>query len=122
MELAWDMSLIYWILLIVGGFFVVLQFKLMIWPGTKGEIIAFQSFEAADCTQCKSTEGGRASIEVTVLTEAGDITTAEVSPCMICMNKLAVGSIVGITRFGKRLIAQPLISLRQKPRLETDDA
>ena len=117
MDIGIDANLIYWILLIIGGLFIFLQFKLMVKPHFKGEIIDFENLDEENCRKCKSAKKGRASLEVTVLIDNGDLIKAEVSPCMICLNRLSAGSIVGVTKLGTRMIVQPLISLREKPRL-----
>ena len=117
MELVLDASLIYWVLLVIGGFFFIMQLKLMLRPQFRGEIIEFEQLDEQSCQKCKSTKKGRMSQEVTVLNDDGDLIKVEISCCMICLDRLQVGSIVGVTKIGTRLIAQPIISLRHKPRI-----
>jgi len=106
-----DQPWIYIILLVIGGLLFLIQFKFMFFPTWKGSIIEFEDLSGDSCNSCKSTKSGRASLEVKVKTDDGEIIDAEVSPCTICMNKLCTGSRVGVSKIGSRNIAQPMINL-----------
>ena len=106
-----DEPYIYIFLLALGGILFLLQFKLMFFPTWRGKIIEFEDLSADSCTSCRSTNKGRSSIEIKVRTDNGEIITAEVSPCNICMNKLRLGSRIGVTKMGSRNVASSLISL-----------
>lgn len=106
-----DQPWIYIILLIVGGLLFLIQFKIMFFPTWKGRIIEFEDLSADNCTSCRSSKKGRTSMEVKVKTDDGEIITAEVSTCSICLNKLIIGSRVGVTQMGSRKVASSIIQL-----------
>jgi hypothetical protein len=103
-----DQPWIYIILLTIGGILFLIQFKYMFFPTWKGRIIKIHELNPEDCTSCRSTKFGRASMDVSVKTEDGEIIQAEISPCTICLNKLQPGSSVGVSKIGTRNIAQPI--------------
>jgi hypothetical protein len=103
-----DQPWIYIILLAVGGILFLIQFKYMFFPTWKGKIIEIHELNEENCTSCRSTKFGRASLDVSVRTDDGEIIEAEISPCTLCLNKLHNGSPVGVSKIGSRNIAQPL--------------
>lgn len=110
---GWDVNtLMYIFLLTVGGIFMVFQLKLMLFPDKKGKIIEFEDFSEAACKECKTRNRGKMSYRIKVQTDAGEVVEAEVSPCTICMDRLKIGSEVGVTKMGTRTIAQSCINLR----------
>jgi hypothetical protein len=110
-NLTFDEPWIYVLLLTIGGILFILQFKIMFFPTWKGNIIEFEDLSAENCTSCKSQKKGRTSIEIKVKTDDGEIVPAEISCCTICMNKLQLGSRVGVTKMGTRNIASSMIRL-----------
>ena len=108
---TFDQPWIYIILLLVGGVLFLIQFKVMFFPTWKGRIIEFEDLSADNCTSCRSAKKGRTSIEIKVKTDDGEIITAEVSACTICLNKLMIGSRVGVTQMGSRKVASSIIQL-----------
>ena len=106
-----DQPWIYIILLTIGGILFFIQFKYMFFPTWKGKIIEFRDYDEDSCKSCKSTKFGRATLEIKVETEEGQIIDAEISPCTICLNKLHKGSRVGVSKIGSRNIAQPVINI-----------
>jgi len=117
-NLTVDQPWIYVILLALGGILFLIQFKYMFFPTWKGQIVAFQDLSSDNCKSCKSSKKGRTSLEIQVKTDAGEIIPAEISPCTICLNKLRVGSRVGVSKIGTRNVAQPTFKLF-KPRNTT---
>lgn len=101
---------IYIILLFIGGYFVLIQIKLMLFPQIKGIIIEFENY--ASCNSCRGKNKGKMGIPIKVKTDDGRIIDAELSICTICLNKLNIGSRIGITKVGSRYIAMPLMNLR----------
>ena len=101
---------IYYLLLIIGGYFFLLQIKLMLFPQIKGVIVEFENY--ASCNSCKGKNKGKMSIPVKVKTNDGEIIHAELSVCTVCLNKLSVGSRIGVTKVGDRNIGLPIINLR----------
>ena len=106
-----DQPYIYIILLAIGGFLFLLQFKFMFFPTWKGKIIEFEDLSEDNCKSCRSSKMGRSTLEIKVETKDGEVIDAEVSPCTICMNKLKIGSPVGVTKMGSRNVASPVINL-----------
>jgi hypothetical protein len=106
-----DQPYIYIILLAIGGFLFLLQFKFMFFPTWRGKIIEFEDLSEENCKSCRSSNKGRSTLEIKVETKDGEVIDAEVSPCTICMNKLKIGSSVGVTKVGTRNVASPLINL-----------
>jgi hypothetical protein len=106
-----DQPWIYIILLAMGGILFLIQFKYMFFPTWKGKIIEFQELNKENCTSCKSNDKGKSSLDIKVKTDDGEIIDAEISTCTICLNKLRVGSRIGVSKVGSRHIAQPVIRL-----------
>ncbi len=110
-NITFDEPWIYIILLVLGGVLFLLQFKIMLFPTWRGRIIAFEDLSANSCTSCRSTKKGRTSIEIKVKTDDGEIIDAEIGACTICLNKLHVGSPIGVTKMGSRNVASSIIRL-----------
>jgi hypothetical protein len=106
-----DQPWIYIILLALGGILFLVQFKYMFFPTWKGKIIEFQDLNADNCKSCKNSKLGKSSLDIKVRTEDGKIIDAEISPCTICLNKLSLGSRVGVSKIGARNVAQPVAGL-----------
>ena len=106
-----DQPWIYVLLLAIGGFLFLLQFKIMFFPTWKGKIIEFENLGEDNCKSCRSRKHGRTTIEIKVKTDDGEIIPAEVSACTICLNKLQIGSRVGVTKIGTRHVASSIIQL-----------
>ena len=107
-------NLVYLLLLGIGGILLILHFKLMLYPGNKGVVVEFEDMSPKACNTCRSTKLGRMSITVKVKMNDGEIVEAEISPCTICMEKIRIGSRVGVTKVGSRTIAQTFINLSGK--------
>ena len=105
-------TMMYVFLLLLGGFLMLFQMKLMLFPHKRGHIVEFENFSASSCTECKSRNKGRLSYKIKVQTDDGELVEAEVSPCTMCMDGLKLGSRVGVTRIGSRIVAQSVINLR----------
>ncbi len=106
-----DQPWIYIILLVIGGILFLIQFKYMFFPTWKGRIIEFQDLNAENCKSCKTSKLGKSSLNIKVRTEDGKIIEAEISPCTICLNKLSLGSCIGVSKIGTRNVAQPVARL-----------
>ncbi len=110
-NITFDQPYIYVILLVIGAFLFLLQFKIMFFPTWKGSIIEFEDLSANSCSSCRSTKKGKSTIEIKVKTDDGEIIDAEISQCNICLNKLRPGSRVGVTKMGSRYVASSMINL-----------
>jgi hypothetical protein len=111
--MGWDLNtFMYIFLLLLGGFFMMFQLKIMMFPHKRGRIVEFEDLSEASCTECKSKNNGRMTYNIKVETDDGDIVDAELSPCTMCMDGLRVGSRVGVSKIGSRTIAQSVINLK----------
>ena len=107
-------GIMYAALLGILGFFFVMQLRMMFFPQVKGEIIEFESIFNKDCKGCRGTRGGKTSYPIKVKTDEGQIISAEISPCTVCIEKISVGTRIGVTKVGDRHIAQACANLRKR--------
>lgn len=107
-------SLIIIALLVLLGLFFIMQLKMMFFPQVKGNIIEFEPIFDGNCNSCRGKRKGLTSFPVKVKTDDGKIISAEISPCTICIEKIGVGSRIGVTKIGNRLIVQACANLRGK--------
>ena len=105
-------SIMYAALLGILGLFFIMQLRMMFFPQIRGEIIEFESIFDGSCTSCRGKRGGKTSIPIKVRTDGGDIMSAEISCCTLCMEKIGIGSRIGVTKVGDRQIAQACANLR----------
>ena len=108
-----DQPWIYIILLALGGILFLIQFKYMFFPTWKGVIIGFKDLDLDpdNCKSCNKAVKSKSSIDIKVKTDDGEVLDAEIGPCTLCLNKLTVGSRVGVSKIGTRNIAQPVVKL-----------
>ncbi len=94
--------------------FFIVQLKMMFFPHYRGEIIAFESIFDGNCESCRGKRGGKTSIPIRVRTDKGEEISAEISCCTMCMEKIGIGSRIGVTKVGDRLIAQACANIRRR--------
>ncbi|UCG70607.1 MAG: hypothetical protein JSV09_06210 [Thermoplasmata archaeon] len=99
-------------LLVLLGLFFILQLKMMFFPQMKGRLIEFEPIFDGNCNSCRGKRKGLTSIPVKVETDEGKIISAEISCCTICIEKIGVGSRIGVTKIGDRLIVQACANIR----------
>jgi hypothetical protein len=104
--------LIYVGLLGLLGIFFVVQLRMMFFPHFKGKIIELEPIIDANCNSCRGHRKGKTSIPIKVETDEGEIISCEISACTMCMEKIGVGSKIGVTKIGDRLIAQACANIR----------
>jgi hypothetical protein len=92
--------------------FFVVQLKMMFFPQYVGKLVEFEPIIDASCTSCRGKRKGLTSIPVKVKTDSGEIIAAEISCCTLCIEKIGLGSRVGVTKVGSRLIAQAAANIR----------
>lgn len=97
---------VYLSLMGIGLFLLIFKLKITLFPDSKAKIVSFPDMSADSCRTCKSTDQGRMSIPITVETTKGKRMEAEASVCELCLNKLTVGSVVGVSRVGSRYVVQ----------------
>lgn len=107
-------SIVYIALLALLGVFFIMQLKMMFFPHLRGKIIEFEPIFDGDCSSCRGKRGGKTSIPIKVKTDDGDIISAEISSCTLCIEKLKLGSRIGVTKIGGRNIAQACANIRKR--------
>ena len=107
-------SMIYMGLLGLLALFFIFQLKMMFFPQQKGKIVGFEKIFDENCNSCRGTRKGKTSIPIKVETDSGEVISAEISCCTMCMEKIGLGSRIGLTKVGDRLIAQACANIRGK--------
>lgn len=107
-------SLVIIALLALLGVFFLMQFKMMFFPQYKGTLMEFEPIFDKNCKSCRGNRKGKTSIPVKVKTDDGVVISCEISCCTLCMEKIGVGSRIGVTKVGSRLIAQACANIRGK--------
>jgi hypothetical protein len=104
------------LLVVVGSHLVYLNFRTVFLPRKTGIIVSMGDSKV--CSSCGITgfSEGRSSLPIQVRLDDGVIVSAETSPCCVCIDKLGVGSRVGLTQIGSRLIAYRVGSLAMRLR------
>ena len=100
-------------LLLFGAWLFLYDMKMMMFPQRRGRVLAVEDqLEAAkQACSCNSAKMGRSYVNATVRLDDGELTTVQVSPSLFCMDKVTIGSQIGVNRIGKRLIARRYIDL-----------
>jgi hypothetical protein len=101
-------------LLVLLGIFFIMQLRMMFFPQIKGRLMEFEPIFDGDCNSCRGKRKGKTSIPVKVKTDSGDVISAEVSCCTLCIEKMGIGSKVGVTKMGNRFIVQACANIRRK--------
>ena len=106
-------ELVYAVLLLFGLFLFLYDIKLMMVPQMKGRVVSIedQLEQAKKACSCNSLKMGRSSVSTRVRLEDGSMVDVEMSPCLFCMDKVRVGSQIGVNRIDKRLIARRYIDV-----------
>lgn len=107
-------SIVYIALLALLGVFFIMQLKMMFFPHYKGSILEFEPIFDGDCKSCRGKRGGKTSLPIKVKTDEGEIISAEISCCTICIEKIGVGSRIGVTKIAGRNIAQACANIRKR--------
>jgi hypothetical protein len=106
--------MVYGGLLGLMALFFIFQLKMMFFPQYKGKIIEFEKIFDENCNSCRGKRKGKTSLPIKVETDSGVIISAEISCCTMCMEKIGIGSRIGITKLGDRLVAQACANIRGK--------
>ena len=110
---------IYVLFLLIGAFFLIYELKMLLRPHKRGYLVGVDRILPENCSTCKSTKGGKASIGISVQTDDGKKIKAEMSPCVMCLNKVKIGSRVGVTKVGSRIVCQRVIEPFGPPKNST---
>jgi hypothetical protein len=100
-------------LLLFGLYLLLMDVKMWFAPGRKGRIVAVEdqvSTAERDCN-CGTIRNCRSHLTATVRTEDGDLVQTDMSPCLVCMDKVRLGSQIGLHRIGDRWIGRRYIDL-----------
>lgn len=106
-------DLVIWALLLFGLYLLLMDVKMWFAPHKKGRIVAVEDQverAAKDCN-CGTIRNCRSHIIATVRTEDGEMIDTDISPCLVCMDRVQLGSQIGLHRFGDRWIGRRYIDL-----------
>jgi hypothetical protein len=95
---------------------IIANLKLIFRPDKTGRIVKIDNICNMICSgnaesRAKSRDKKNINSAINIEVDTGDsqIIKAELSPCVLCIEKIKEGDIVGITKTGKRWIAQKTI-------------
>lgn len=97
-----------------GLFLFVYDLKTMFAPSMRGRIVSFEDMyeRATKACNCNGVGGvGRSYVNARVRLEDGREIDVQVSPCLSCMDRVRVGSQIGINRVGNRLVGRRYVDL-----------
>jgi len=100
-------------LLLFGLYLLLMDAKMWFAPQRRGRIVAVDDqVERAerDCN-CGTIRNCRSHLTATVRTEDGDLVQTDMSPCLVCMDRVKLGSQIGLHRIGDRWIGRRYIDL-----------
>jgi hypothetical protein len=100
-------------LLLFGFYLLLMDVKMWFAPQKKGRVVAVEDqVESAqqDCN-CGTIRNCKSHLTATVRTEDGDMVKTELSPCLVCMDQVGLGSQIGLHRIGDRWIGRRYIDL-----------
>ncbi len=106
-------ELVYAALLGFALLLFLIDLKLMMFPYKKGRIIAVedQLCQAEKACSCGELKMGGSHINARVRLEDGEEVDVRVSPCLFCMDKVKLGSQIGVNRIGDRLVGRRYIDI-----------
>jgi hypothetical protein len=97
-----------------GLFLFIYDLKTMFAPDMRGRVVAFEDLyeRAVKACNCNGVGGvGRSHVNARVRLEDGQEIDVQVSPCLHCMDRVRVGSQIGVNRVGDRLVGRRYIDL-----------
>ena len=100
-------------LLLFGLYLLLMDVKMWFAPSKKGRIVAVedQMGKAERDCNCGTIRACRSHLTATVRTEDGDLVETDMSPCLVCMDRVKLGSQIGLHRIGDRWIGRRYIDL-----------
>ncbi|NIP33804.1 MAG: hypothetical protein GWN18_02640 [Thermoplasmata archaeon] len=115
-------DLVIYALLLFGLYLLLMDVKMWFAPHKKGRIVAVEDQVGTaerDCN-CGTIKNCRSHLTATVRTEDGDLVQTDMSPCLVCMDRVRLGSQIGLHRIGDRWIGRRYIDLLGRG-LENDE-
>ena len=112
-----------WALLLFGLYLLLMDVKMWFAPQKKGRIVTVEDqVETAekDCS-CGTIKNCRSHLIATVRLEDGENMDVELSPCLVCMDRVRTGSQIGLHRIGNRWIGRRYIDLLGRGLASDDD-
>ena len=100
-------------LLLFGLYLLLMDVKMWFAPQKRGRVLAVEDqVETAekDCN-CGTIRDCRSHLTATVRTEDGELVETQMSPCLVCMDRVGLGSQIGLHRIGDRWIGRRYIDL-----------
>ena len=106
-------TLVLWGTLGVGLILVLYDIKLMVAPNRRGRLLSVENQleRAQRACSCSDVGAGRSYIAAKVELEDGSTVDVDVSSCLVCMDRVRVGSQIGVTRVGSKLVGRRYIDL-----------
>lgn len=106
-------TLVLWGILGMGAVLVLYDIKLMIAPQRRGRLVSLENQleRATRACSCSDLGAGRSAINAKVELEDGNIVDVDVSACLVCMDRVRVGSQIGVTHVGSRLVGRRYLDL-----------
>ncbi|UCC93116.1 MAG: hypothetical protein JSW25_00070 [Thermoplasmata archaeon] len=100
-------------LLLFGLYLLLMDVKMWFAPQKKGRVVAVQDqvLNAERDCNCGTIRNCKSHLTATVRTEDGEMVTTEMSPCLVCMDRVKLGSQIGLHRIGDRWIGRRYIDL-----------
>jgi hypothetical protein len=109
-------------LLLFGFYLLLLDAKMWFAPNKKGRIVAVEDQMETAKENCNrgTIKACRSHISATVRSDEGELIDVDLSPCLICMDRVEMGSQIGLHRIGDRWIGRRYIDIMGKG-LKNDD-
>jgi hypothetical protein len=102
-----------WALLLFGLYLLLMDVKMWFVPQKKGRIVAVedQMDKAEKDCNCGTVSTCRSHLTAKVRVEDGEMLDVDMSPCLVCMDRVGLGSQIGLHSIGDRWIGRRYIDL-----------
>lgn len=102
-----------WALLLFGLYLLLMDAKMWFAPQKKGRIVAVEDQLAQAERACSrgTVHACKSHLTAKVRLEDGELLDVDLSPCLVCMDRVKLGSQIGLHRIGQRWIGRRYIDL-----------